>query len=169
MKIILLIITTALPAFAQTTNIVRTTNFIPVVSEIRTVTIYVTNTAPVVVPPPVTNPPPVAATNQGLRIEFEIAPVAGKNPSGLAVSTGQVTVEGDWQFGPYGALQFRFKSAHHGLDQGARIVTYALPAPDGAWHRIEASYDLQFVTIKRDGVVVVRDWLDSQTTEIPVK
>lgn len=104
-------------------------------------------------------------------MEFELAPVVTtdphKNPQGVAISTGQVTVEGDWQFGANGALHFRFNSAHYGADQGARIVSYALPAPDGAWHKITAEYDLQFVTIKRDGVVVVRDWLDQVTTEIP--
>lgn len=107
----------------------------------------------------------------GLAVEFEFAPVIGANrfanPQGPVVSTGRVLIEGDWQYGGYGSLHFRFNSANHGADHGARIITYVLPAPDGAWHKINAEYDLQFVTIKRDGVVVVRDWLDQQTTEIP--
>jgi len=151
-------------ARADSTNTVFTTNLVPVVSSVTTI---IRSAGSETGAPPATNGAPVSKPASGLRLEFEIQPTAGKNPQGLAISTGQVTVEGDWQFGANGALHFRFNSAHHGLDQGARIVTYALPAPDGAWHKITAEYDLQFVTIKRDGVTVVRDWLDSQTTEIP--
>ena len=107
----------------------------------------------------------------GLAVEFEFAPVIGANqfanPQGQVVSTGQVLIEGDWQYGAYGSLHFPFNSANHGADHGARTVTSVLPAPDGAWHKIKPEYDLQFVTIKRGGVVVVRDWLDQQTTENP--
>lgn len=149
---------------ADTTNTIFATNLVPVISSVTTI-IRDASSAPIV--PPATNGAPVSKPASGLRLEFEIQPIAGKNPQGLALSTGQVTVDGDWQFGPNGALHFRFNSAHYGADQGARIVTWPLPAPDGAWHKITAEYDLQFVTIKRDGVTVVRDWLDSQTTEIP--
>ena len=156
---------------AATTNVVLVTNYVPVISTNTTIIFPgaglpsspITN--PIVIPPPATNDPhPFAA---GLELSFDLKPAAGKNPSGVAIATGQVTVEGDWQFGAYGALHFRFNSAHYGADQGARIVTYVLPKPDDQWHRIVARYDLQTVTITRDGVVQVRDWLDQQTTEIP--
>ena len=104
---------------------------------------------------------------EGLLVEFDLALAMGKKPAGMAVSTGQVTVEGDFSYGTYGALHFRFNSAHYGADQGARRTAYALPPADGMSHHISARYDLQTVTISRDGVEVIRDWLDSQTTEIP--